>query len=71
MDTADCTEGNCGGTSSEFNLVLGAIVPMAAGALIASAWGKDKMQIGAGVGLAVGLFMPAVMTKVYNRLNIG
>jgi hypothetical protein len=51
-------------------MVALALGPVILGAIIGNAYGKDKMQMGAAIGLAVGLFMPAVVQKVYNRIGI-
>ena len=58
------------GSKTELSLLALALGPMILGAIIGNAYGKDKMKMGAAIGLAVGLFMPAVVQKVYNRVGI-
>lgn len=58
------------GSGKEMSMLALALGPVILGAIIGNAYGKDKMQMGAAIGLAVGLFMPAVVQKVYNRIGI-
>lgn len=59
------------GSDRELSFLALAILPIAVGAIVGNAvGGKQKMQVGAAIGLGVALFMPAVVTKVYQRLGL-